>query len=301
MLRLARGLPASLSLIPALALSVCLGGCSSPEGRSEGDGFETGGTTTADSGSEASTSADSSDSADGPTDTGDGDTTGDGDGDEGTYCVHHCEGDEDCLIDGVDNGYECIDQLCTAELASSCTTDEGCVAYLSGWTAGTPCTPGGGECDAAMQVCLEIEGAGHCAVAPNDFLTCDTLQMDEIPVVDIDGSDAIVCGRTNAACHEDGYCWLPCQDDGDCASEAYPHCNAGTGVCECTSDAGCDTLGYPEYSVCNAGVCGCDSDQQCSSSGAGDVCNPSGVCGCSGDAACESLTNPYDGGMYVCQ
>ena len=226
----------------------------------------------------------------------DSDSGGSGD----SFCVHNCASDADCFIDGIDSGFVCQDNLCTSSSAS-CTGQEECVALFSGRSNGSPCTPGGGECDAAMQVCLDIEGAGRCAIAPSDFIDCVGIGMEEIQTTDIDGNPVIVCGRPNADCHPDGYCWLPCQTDADCASESYPSCNPGTGFCECTSDAGCAALGLPQASVCNAGVCGCSSDDDCLAGGAGDLCTSSGSCGCSDDAACAAFSNPYDGGMYVCE
>jgi hypothetical protein len=233
---------------------------------------------------------------------GDGDQTGDGDGDptgdpEGSYCVHQCSSDADCELDGQDQGYTCVDNVCTYDAPDPCTGNEECVALFSGWQ--TACTSGGGECDDLGQVCITTDEGGLCATPPSDFIDCATLLMEEIEVPDIDGNLVTVCARTHAECHADGYCFLPCQGTADCPSAAYPICNVSTGVCECGQDADCATLGLPANSVCNAGTCGCGSDQNCVDGALGDVCNE-GFCGCSGDMACEGVSNPYDGGMISC-
>jgi hypothetical protein len=229
--------------------------------------------------------------ADGP-DTGDGDGDGDpGDGDG--YCAHQCMSDDDCLIDGMDANLTCVDSVCTGE-TSGCTGDDECVALYSGWT--TPCTSGGGECDQLAQVCIDV---GLCATPPSDFIDCALLTMEEIQTTDIDGNPVTVCGQPNASCNEEEFCFLPCASDEDC-STAYPVCDVGSGLCGCSSDADCATLGLPQASVCNSGSCGCNDDQQCVDGNAGDVCTTDGYCGCSGDMACASLANPFDGGMYAC-
>lgn len=234
-------------------------------------------------------------STDSTTDPGDGEPSGDGDpGSGGGACVHQCQSDADCLVGGMDQGYVCVDSYCTGE-SSGCSDDNYCVAFLSGWTQGTPCSPGGGECDAAMQVCLDLGPDGvRCAVAPSQFITCDQLQMDEIPMTDADGNPAIVCGRSEAACHPDGYCHLPCAGDQDCLSASYPICNVQTGLCECGTDADCQTIGQEQFSACNGGLCGCGEDQQCVDAGTGDVCTQAGFCGCSADAACVGVDSPFD-------
>ncbi|NVB39300.1 hypothetical protein G6O69_15765 [Pseudenhygromyxa sp. WMMC2535] len=224
-------------------------------------------------------------------------TTTEGGGEN--YCAHQCTSDADCTIGGVDSGLTCVDSFCTGE-SSGCSTDDECIATLSGWSFGTACTAGGGECDALGQICIEVEGEGHCVTGPTDVISCETLTMDEIPTTDIDGEDVIVCGQADAACHEDGYCFLPCSSDTDCLSTAYPSCNVDTGTCECASDNDCATLGEPEFGTCNAGVCGCSADDQCVEGDAGDVCNSNGACGCSDDAACANVESSFDGGEISC-
>jgi hypothetical protein len=275
----------SLSL---LAIS-CLLGCSD-------DGTGTSATTNLTSNPTTETTGDGD--GDGP-ETGDGDgdgpETGDGDGDG--YCAHQCASDADCLIDGMSIDLTCVDSVCTSD-SPGCTGDEECVALYSGWS--TPCTSGGGECDALAQLCIDYGGQGLCATPPSDIIDCATLLMEEIEIPDIDGNLVIVCARSNAVCSEDAFCFLPCGSDADCVSDAYPSCDVESGFCQCSSDADCATLGEPHMSVCNAGACGCGDDQQCIDGGAGDVCTTDGYCGCSGDTACAGVENPFDGGMYAC-
>jgi hypothetical protein len=187
----------------------------------------------------------------------------------------------------------CVDNVCTSE-DPGCTGDEECVALYSAWS--TPCTAGGGECDALAQVCLDI---GLCATPPSDIIPCATLLMEEIQTTDIDGNPVVVCGHPDAVCNDDGFCFVPCASDEDC-SGAYPICDVGSGVCQCGTDADCATLNLPQASVCNAGSCGCGSDQNCVDGNAGDICTGTGSCGCSGDMACANVENPFDGGAYAC-
>jgi len=300
-----------MSRAPLLPLSCCLflatqlGACQAPADGDTSTGLPT--TTgvedgTSDTLTTSGESGESGESTDPSTTT----TTGDGDGDPATggednsYCVHQCEGDDDCLIGAMDQGQVCIDSTCTSTVDASCTTDQECVEFLSGWSQGAPCTPGGGECEASMQICLDIDGQGHCALAPSDFLECADAGFDEIPTTDIEGNMVVVCGRADAACHPDAYCYLPCLSDGDCASAAYPACNVDTGLCECSSDADCQTIGSSQFGTCNDGTCGCASDEDCLAAGVGDVCNPLGACGCTDDAACSGVESPYDGGVVEC-
>lgn len=218
-------------------------------------------------------------------------TTGEVHGDQ---CLPMCSSDTDCAIMGIDMGWICTENACG--LRPLCTTNDECVAKESGWTAGEPCTAGGGECAANMQVCLEIDGEGHCAIAPTDALNCEELHMVEMSVPDIDGNDVAVCGKPNATCTEKGVCFAPCTSNDECSSSAYPSCNIDTGYCECTSDADCQT--FVPNSVCNAGSCGCGSDQDCIDSLRGDMC-VEGQCRCSNDQACGEPI-PFDGATYSC-
>jgi hypothetical protein len=209
--------------------------------------------------------------------------------------VHQCRSDADCLLDGQDQGFDCVDGECKHP-DGSCTNDEQCIAFESNWM--TPCTSGGNECDVAGQVCVAVTGAGRCAFPPST-VSCTDLTMEEMQLPDIDGNLITVCGFPCYRCAADGYCLLPCQDDSICINPAYPVCNMSTGLCECGQDSDCALLGQPASSVCTAGVCGCGSDQECLDAGTGDVCL-AGFCGCTGDMACEGVNNPWDGGMLSC-
>ena len=217
----------------------------------------------------------------------------------GGACVHQCTGDQDCLIGGKDVGLTCVEDFCTGETPDPCKSDDECIALFSGWSGGIACTAGGGECEAAMQVCLDVGGEGHCAAAPSEFFACADAMLDEIDTTDIDGNDVTVCGNAGAACGDDGVCFDACASDDDCAAESAPVCNTGTGLCECGTDADCETLGQPHLSVCNGGTCGCGEDQHCVDGNAGDVCGD-GLCGCSGAEACANVANNFDGGEVRC-
>jgi hypothetical protein len=263
--------------ISLLAIS-CLFGCSDDR-----ISATTGATTT----DPTADGGDTTDDGDGP------DTTGDGDG----YCVHQCTSDADCLINGMNVDRTCIEGACTRE---PCTSDEACVALYSGWT--TPCTSGGSECGPTLEICIDWGGEGLCATPPS-LHGCDPEFMSAgqpIEVPDIHGDLVIVCGWPGTICSEDAQCLLPCDNNFDCDSDAYPVCDVESGQCECGSAADCAMLESPHQSVCNTGSCGCSEDQQCVDANAGDVCMPDGVCGCSGDTACAGIENHYDGGMFSC-
>jgi len=217
----------------------------------------------------------------------------------GGFCIHSCEADADCMIGGKDSGLTCTDNVCTGEPVEACTDDEGCIATLSGWEFGPACTAGGGECDAAMQICLDVDGEGHCVSGPSEFFMCETAMLDEIETTDIDGAAVTVCGNANAQCGAQGFCFDPCASDDDCVADFAPICNTDTGLCECGEDAHCEALGTEGSSVCNGGFCGCGEDQNCVDAELGDVCND-GFCGCSGDMACDAVMNLYDGGTISC-
>jgi hypothetical protein len=258
-------------------------GCPSDDGNAD--------TSSTSGNDEIETSADTSSDA-----TNDTNDTSDTNADGG-FCIHQCMADADCLVDGQDVGLTCQDSLCTGD-SSGCTDNAECVAVFSGWTM--PCTAGGGECDQLMQICVAAGDGGLCATPPSDFFMCDVVPgWSEIEVPDIDGNLVTVCGNASAECNEQGFCYSPCQSDADCTSEAYPVCDTNSGLCGCSSDTDCATLGQPQASVCNAGVCGCGSDQHCVDGNAGDVCSD-GACGCSGDAACANVENAFDGGMISC-
>ena len=179
----------------------------------------------------------------------------------GGVCDYTCAADEDCFSSGgIDIGLVCGDDS-HCQLANPCETADDCVAQLSGWSF-VPCTMGGGECAAAMQICVDLgDGTGGCATAPSEFLTCDLIMQTESEQTNLDdGSMVTVCANTAGECNE-GVCSLPivpCVDDTTCGTLA---CNTDTGLCECNSDDDCG-----ENGTCTDGVCsfpGCMDDSEC--------------------------------------
>jgi hypothetical protein len=226
--------------------------------------------------------------------------TSDTAGGDGMFCMFECQVDEDCTTMGMDTGLTCVDNRCTGDTTvEGCETNEDCIAQLSGWSFGAACTAEA-DCAATMQHCVEVDGAGHCASGPTEFVTCETLMMEEVMVPNIEGDTVTLCGNPNAECRDDGTCFDPCAADTDCPMYA-PNCDEATGLCSCSEDAHCETLMSPAQSVClGTGACGCDTDDDCDGVGT-DVCiTELGVCGCSGAAACDDVTNPFDGTTVVC-
>jgi hypothetical protein len=232
------------------------------------------------------------------TDTGGTDSEGDGEG----ICKPHCMLDADCFVSGYDLGLMCVDGRCDSP---DCTSDEECVARLSGWAhlGGSECTPGGGECTGFSDICLDVFGEGQCVYGPSDTASCEDLFLFEIETVDIDGNPVVVCGQPNAICTDEGYCKPSCKSDADCLSDIGPICNVDTGNCMCGTDADCENSSSPASVVCTmAGPCGCTEDQQCVDANLGDACNSEGRCVCTNDMACANYqANPYDGGTVVCE
>lgn len=188
----------------------------------------------------------------------------------GGVCEHTCAADGDCTVSGADVGLICTDSRCV--LANPCETADDCVAQLSGWSF-VPCTMGGGECAATMQICVDLgDGTGGCATPPSEFIMCDLLMQQETEQTNLDdGSTVTVCGRTDGECNA-GVCTLPvapCVDDTTCGNFV---CNVDTGLCECDGDDDCG-----EGGTCTDGVCS--------------------VPGCVDDADCVNL---FDGGMTAC-
>jgi hypothetical protein len=270
--------------------SLALGACSGD------DSGETETSTTASTMTASTTAGTGTDTAGTDTDPSEtGTTTG---GLDGAFCAHQCSADADCLVGGSDIGLTCKDSFCTGDGGGdTCADDFECVALFSGWM--TPCTAGGGECDAMAMVCIKYEGEGRCALPPSDFVMCDAFGFDDLEVEDIDGAMVTVCAKSAAECGANGACSVPCKADTDCTSGAYPVCDTNTGICGCATDDHCATLGLAQASTCNAGLCGCGADADCVSGKAGDLCM-SGSCGCSADAACADVTNSFDGGMISC-
>jgi hypothetical protein len=188
----------------------------------------------------------------------------------GGVCEHTCTGDGDCTASGVDLGLICTDSRCVP--GNPCETADDCVAQLSGWSF-VPCTMGGGECAATMRICVDLgDGTGGCALAPNEFITCEQAMLQETEQTNLDdGSTVTVCGQTAGECN-DGVCSLPvapCVDDTTCGNFV---CNVGTGVCECDGDDDCG-----EGGTCTDGACS--------------------VPGCVDDVDCVNL---FDGGTVTC-
>lgn len=189
----------------------------------------------------------------------------------GGICEHTCAASEDCTIAGTDVGFICEDSHCIpSDPPDLCESDDECVPLFSGWV--TPCTMGGGECAATMQVCVDLgDGTGACATAPSEFVMCDLFMQEEVERTNLDdGMPATVCANTAATCNENGICYVPCVDDTTCGEFV---CNTGTGVCECDADTDCGTDGQ----TCEAGACT--------------------VPGCMADTDCM---NAFDGGMVAC-
>jgi hypothetical protein len=215
---------------------------------------------------------------------------------DGPVCTHQCSADSDCLVNGDNVGLTCVDSLCAASAAVTCTDNSKCIALFSGWS--TPCTADGGQCEANEQVCVLVDGGGRCAT-PAATGECGHHLLQVFEATNIHGKPAKVCANTLAECGATGQCFARCQADTDCLSAPAPICNVDTGLCECGQDSDCAHFDRPDRATCNAGVCGCGSDQDCVAGGAGDLCD-AGVCTCTSNQACMSTAHRFDGGAVRC-
>lgn len=247
----------------------------------------TGEPTTGEPTGEPTTSSTTDDPTDDP-------TTGGGDG---MYCIESCEQDADCSINGENQGYTCgADNLCTSD-AGQCATDEECRILYSGWEFGDNCAAQG-DC-AVTQGCINLDGVGKCVYIPSDFLSCEDINQEEIPMPAIEGGTITVCGNTTAICTEDKYCLDGCSTNADCLAPAYPVCNTDTKRCECGTDADCAN-NQPGASVCLDGYCQCATDNDCAELDYADRCYD-GACGCSQDQVCDGYTQAFDGTSVSCR
>ncbi|MEO1303082.1 MAG: hypothetical protein AAFV36_07865 [Myxococcota bacterium] len=258
-------------------------------------------------------------------DDGSGDDSGGGDdgsgGDDGgdvitaTVCQEECSEDDDCLISEFDSGLTCQDGRCLAE---ACTSDEQCVAQLTGWVLAdsdgdflpdAPCTTATpalgdscpeGEVCCAIGVCLD---SGFCATATPPC----SAPLVEITAADIDDAEVTVCGldgADDATCDEDdGLCENPCSVDTDCISDSLPVCDTDSGRCVC-SGSSCSDAGLDSTPMCNedSGFCECTTtpDDSCADNTVGGTVCTDGICGCDGVDDCAG--DPvFDGTSFVCE
>lgn len=210
-------------------------------------------------------------------------------------CELSCDDADACRVGGTQVG------LCSRDVCSFpgtyCTSDVGCMAFLSGWE--DPCTTTA-ACERPGTACIEIEaGLGRCATV-GDPESCSPEMLDAFSTQDIDGAAVVVCAVADAVCDDDGACVDPCQSDAHCSGPAFPTCNLARQRCVCETDAHCESLGAPETSACIDGRCGCDDDQDCvGAQTPANVCID-GRCMCSDASVCADMLNPFDGAIPTC-
>jgi hypothetical protein len=193
-------------------------------------------------------------------------------------CIHTCGADGDCTVMGMDIGLVCQDTHCVdPDPPPPCTDDASCIPVGSGW-AFQPCTMGGGECAAAMGICVDLgDGTGGCATQPSEFFMCSSIPgFEDSEQTDLDtGMPVTVCANLSYSCNTDlGVCYDPCEDDTSCSAAGLV----------------CDT---------DSGFCVCDGDDDCAAFDGGACVD--GVCdypGCTDDSECM---NTFDGGTVACQ
>jgi hypothetical protein len=126
-------------------------------------------------------------------------------------CAYACSAPADCLAGGMGYGHTCQSGKCVIP----CTTDDGCVAYFSGWTI-EACTA---SADCQLGTCVVYEnGTGGCAFTP-DVAACADLGLQEVQRMTTEGTMVTVCTEPAATCVDLGAgteCIVPCTDFVDC-------------------------------------------------------------------------------------
>lgn len=207
-------------------------------------------------------------------------------------CEPLCTADAQCLIGGQDKGFRCLDGRC---VYPPCTSDERCVADLSGWM--TACTDDKG-CQAEERCIDAGAGEGRCALRPGTFACADFGLQELMRPALAGGEQVVVCGNPDAVCQA-GECAAPCASDDACAPEmGHPRCDAASGRCVCETDQDCLASKLPGFVACEGGRCGCRADADCQGGANVDACY-AGACGCASDQVCT--VNYFDGATLVCQ
>lgn len=259
-------------------------------------GSTSGSTSTSTSGSSSSTSTDGS--------TSDATTTSGGGG--AGLCQEACDGDGDCLVDGVDQGFVCQEGRCRpGGKPDKCNNDLFCQIVVAGQLSFCEST----DACSNGRACVALDGfsQGSCAPLADGMGACfDEDVYDAVTLPLLEGDEALVCVASMTFCDPIGgipqlfncnALPAPCRSNDDCdVDPSRPICG-GDGACVCNDDAHCqDVLGQPH---CVDGRCACTSDAECDAFASADAC-VDGVCGCSSAAVCPAMTY-YDGTEIVCE
>lgn len=206
-----------------------------------------------------------------------------------SVCVEHCNIDLDCFRDGVDAGYQCIDEACMLVSSHLCSDDQFCIIRDNGIT---PCT---GQADCGpTDACVDLgDGVGYCLDTPTERPCADENRLEvQYPHID-DGTQVAVCIRNSECDLATQYCESRCESDAECY-EGTPtsSCNLATHRCECVADEPCRTSEFAPTALCIDGRCGCGTDADCH----GDTsrCLPDGTCGCASDEDCPRIDSNTD-------
>jgi hypothetical protein len=224
------------------------------------DGSESG----SEGGSEGGADDDADDDGSGGGSTAADDTTG-APPPEYPACQYTCTAAADCSVGGDDFMLDCVGGRC----APACTSDEGCIAYYSGWV-NQSCTASS-QC--MYEICVAYEGGGGCAFGPSD-LACADVGLEATPRMDVEGNAVMVCAKPTAS-----------REAVEGGSACQPGCTATScGVLTCGAD----------------GKCHCDDDIQCYMAQAGERCDAEGDCqyACVTPADCPASV--FDGTTTTC-
>jgi hypothetical protein len=197
-------------------------------------------------------------------------------------CVEKCNVDGDCFKSvGVSNGRIC-DPSSHRCVVHNCDSDTDCAPVGTAWIE--PCTTDG-DCS-GTQSCIDVKGAGRCATLPDNG-SCDD-GMESISWKHFgDSNDVSICADTSFKCRANN-CVKPCTST-SCTAPGTA-CNSVTGSCDlCSSDAGCGGVTKPPHCNVGTGVCECLGDSDCAAVVNTNIC-VNGRCGCTGDSACTRKT-----------
>ena len=158
----------------------------------------------------------------------------------GSACTYTCSVAADCLAGGMSYGHTCQMGKCVIP----CSSDDGCVAFFSGWLIET-CTQ---SSDCELGTCVAFEGGNGCAFTP-DIGPCADIGLDEVQRMTTEGDMVSVCAEPDAICVDPGTgmeCVVPCTDFVECYTrQTGEECTAvGECVYTCVGPEDCPASNF---------------------------------------------------------
>ncbi|HEY1537315.1 MAG TPA: hypothetical protein VGF76_25010, partial [Polyangiaceae bacterium] len=165
-------------------------------------------------------------------------------------CAYQCATDDDCKVNGTDQGFSCNPISKRCEDVSACQVSSDCVAFANQFNWYVPCADDTG-CS-GTEACVAV-GGGLCAPLPDPQTGCADGVLTQLAHFGATGN-VQVCATPGVCVNKT--CQVSCVDpiNGACSNDGT-QCNTGTGLCECSASTECMVAGKP--------VCGADSHCGC--------------------------------------